>query len=93
MCPEESIDMIDRSMLYTYLYRHHTPERTVLAGVGVDHDELVKLAQEYFLTKRPIWEENKDVLDLSRDRDLSISQYTGGYLPVRMFVPCLASVL
>ena len=74
--------MIDRGMLYTYMNSYHTPDRTVLAGVGIEHDDLVKLAEEYFMKKTPIWEEHKEILDLSREKDLSISQYTGGYLPV-----------
>ena len=74
--------MIDRGMLYTYMNSYHTPERTVLAGVGIPHDDLVKLAEEYLFNKTPIWEEHKTIVDLSREKDLSVSQYTGGYLPV-----------
>ena len=82
LCPEESIDKIDRAMLYTYMNSYHTPERTVLTGVGIDHEELVKLAETMFMNKTPIWKEHENILDLSREKDLSISQYTGGYFPV-----------
>ena len=75
--------MIDRGMLYTYMNYYHTPERIVLTGVGVEHDELVKLGETLFVNKTPIWKEHKNILDLTREKDLSICQYTGGYLPVR----------
>ena len=45
MCPEENIDTINRKTLMTYLKTYHSPERMVLAGVGVDHDQLVELAE------------------------------------------------
>ena len=78
--------MIDRGMLYTYMNSYHTPERTVLTGVGVEHDELVKLGETLFVNKPPIWKEHKNILDLTREKDLSICQYTGGYLPVRRHI-------
>ena len=45
VCPEENIDAISRKTLMHYLCNHHTPDRMVLAGVGVDHDELVEYAE------------------------------------------------
>ena len=52
------------------------------AGVGVDHDELVKLASQHF-SAQPIW---AGIEGLSGDkkpgRDLSLSQYTGGKIEV-----------
>ena len=75
--------MIDRGMLYTYMNSYHTPERTVLTGVGVEHDDLVKLGEKLFVNKTPIWKEHENILDFTREKDLSICQYTGGYLPAR----------
>ena len=34
-----------RRTLMTYLKSYHSPDRMVLAGVGVDHDQLVEVAQ------------------------------------------------
>ena len=45
MCPEENIDIISRRTLMTYLKSYHSPDRMVLSGVGVDHQQLVDLAQ------------------------------------------------
>ena len=45
LCPEENIEAINRKTLMTYLRTYHSPERMVLAGVGVDHDQLVEYAQ------------------------------------------------
>ncbi|KAK3586726.1 hypothetical protein CHS0354_017524 [Potamilus streckersoni] len=77
-CPTENLQSINRSVLYTYSKHFHSPERMVLAGVGVEHEKLVKLAEEIFLRKTPIWEENKKIIDPSKGSDSSLAQYTGG---------------
>ena len=57
----------------------HLPQNTVVAGVGVDHEQLVSLVQEFFVEKKtPIWEQNTDIVDMKKEADRSISQYTGG---------------
>lgn len=76
--------MIDRGMLYTYLSNYHTPDRMVLAGVGIDHDSFVELAREYFVKKTPIWTEHSDIIDPRRGRDESIAQYTGSAVCVSL---------
>ena len=45
MCPEENIDIISRKTLMSYLRNYHSPDRMVLAGVGIDHDHLVQVAE------------------------------------------------
>lgn len=77
MCPLETIDTIDRAKMYTYMHHYHTPERMVLAGVGIDHNTLVELAQKHFVEKTPIWEEHKELIDASKKTDLSVAQYFG----------------
>lgn len=53
------------------------------AGVGVDHEQLVSLARECFVEKKPVWETDTSLVDPSEGSlDLSISQYTGGILQV-----------
>lgn len=56
---EENIKSISRSDLESYTRQHYTAPRMVLSAAGaVEHDELVKLAQEYFdkLPDKPaIW--------------------------------------
>ncbi len=82
-CPSENIPIINRSALYTYLKNFHTPQRMVVAGVGMDHQHLVQLTQEYFVDKKsPIWLENSDLIDPMKADDKSVTQYTGGHLQV-----------
>lgn len=82
-CPEASIPLINRSTLYTYLKNFHSPERIVLAGVGVDHQSLVNVAKEFFIDKkRPIWTEDSSLIIPSKTVDNSYAQYTGGIVKV-----------
>lgn len=72
-CPTENIVKIDREMLHSYLRNYYTPERMVLAGVGVEHDDLVECARKHLLGTRPAWGSQMAV-----DVDRSVAQYTGG---------------
>nr|XP_042898571.1 mitochondrial-processing peptidase subunit alpha isoform X2 [Parasteatoda tepidariorum] len=80
LCPPENILKIDRSILFAYLKNHFTPSRMVIAGVGIEHDDLVNSCQKHFVEKPPIWEledlASKDDIPL----DKSTSQYTGGLI-------------
>jgi len=75
ICPEENIGSISRQTLYTYLQAFHRPERMVVAGVGVDHDQLVEIAQKNFVDLPPIWKTEKVPEVVT---DTSVAQYTGG---------------
>ena len=48
---------------------------------GMDHDVLVKAAEEHFV-KKPVWMEEGIEIDRRKTRDNSISQYTGGIVKV-----------
>lgn len=79
ICPKENLDKINRDMLFTYMKNNHTPERMVLAGVGVEHERLVEFAQKHFVDKPARWvSEPKLVLPYPSSVDKSIAQYTGG---------------
>lgn len=83
ICQEANISIIDKKVLYTYMKNFHTPDRMVVAGVGMDHKTLVDLVRKYFIElKRPIWEEDPNLIDKSKHVDKSIAQYTGGDLRV-----------
>jgi len=75
VCPEKNIDVINRKTLMHYLCNHHTPERMVVAGVGVEHQQLVEYAQKYFVEAKPTWEGEKRITP-----DGSTAQYTGGII-------------
>ncbi|XP_003743034.1 mitochondrial-processing peptidase subunit alpha [Galendromus occidentalis] len=83
LCPEENIPLIDQKMIFTFLKQRFTPERMVVAGVGIDHDRLVECVQKNFVEKKPIWVENPSLVgDPSLETDESVSQYTGGIVKV-----------
>lgn len=86
MCQPDTIGVIDSKILYTYLKNFYDPSRMVLAGVGMEHDELVRLAEEYFVNKPAVWTEERVVLGPSKTRDDSLAQYTGGIVKVGCIV-------
>ncbi|XP_063172332.1 mitochondrial-processing peptidase subunit alpha-like isoform X2 [Candoia aspera] len=47
--PAENVEKIDRRVLHSYLRNYCTPSRMVLAGVGIEHEQLVECAHTYFL--------------------------------------------
>ena len=77
-CPTENIAKIDRSVLHSYLRNYYTPDRMVLAGVGVEHERLVECARKYLLGTRPAWGSGAAV-----HVDGSVAQYTGGVVKVK----------
>ncbi|XP_011703434.1 PREDICTED: mitochondrial-processing peptidase subunit alpha-like [Wasmannia auropunctata] len=79
ICPKKNIEKIDRKILHTYLKHHYVPSRMVVAGVGVEHDDLVHAVTKYFVDQKSIWEEQPDlILPNANTVDMSIAQYTGG---------------
>ncbi|KAL0117782.1 hypothetical protein PUN28_008879 [Cardiocondyla obscurior] len=91
ICPEKNIEKIDRNILHTYLKHHYVPNRMVVAGVGVEHDDLVNSVTKYFVDQKPIWEEQTDlILPNAHSVDMSIAQYTGGYILEECNVPIYA---
>ncbi|XP_047350936.1 mitochondrial-processing peptidase subunit alpha [Vespa velutina] len=92
ICSEENIEKIDRNILLTYLKHHYIPSRMVVAGVGVNHQDLVKAVEKYFVAQKPIWEE-QDIVSSDKNEysvDKSIAQYTGGYILEECTVPVYA---
>ncbi|EIN13923.1 LuxS/MPP-like metallohydrolase [Punctularia strigosozonata HHB-11173 SS5] len=53
LCPEERIDHINRDCIREYMQRLYTPERMVVAGAGMQHEELVELVDKYFSSLKP----------------------------------------
>ncbi|KAK4337218.1 hypothetical protein RND71_043317 [Anisodus tanguticus] len=80
LCPLENIEKMTKDIIYNYLKLYHDPSRIVLAGVGVDHDSFVELAEKYFNEKKPIWVKDNSLVSNSKINviDNSIAQYTGG---------------
>ncbi|KAM3825440.1 mitochondrial-processing peptidase subunit alpha-like isoform 2-T2 [Vipera latastei] len=72
-CLAENIEKIDRMVLHSYLRNYYTPDRMVLAGVGIEHQ--LDCARKYFLGTVPAWGSGK-----AEEVDKSVTQYTGGIL-------------
>lgn len=77
-CQLEDTEKIDREVLHSYLRNYYTPDRMVLAAVGVEHDKLVDCAKKYLLGTEPVWGSTA-----VKEVDKSVAQYTGGILKVR----------
>lgn len=58
---------------------YYTPERMVLAGVGVEHEQLVECARKYLLDVKPVWGTSTP-----ENVDRSVAQYTGGIVKVSL---------
>lgn len=48
LCPQERIDEIDEDLMRGFMKQWYRPERMVIAGAGMHHDELVELADKHF---------------------------------------------
>ena len=73
----ENVEKIDRALLHSYLRSYYCPERMVLAGVGIEHEQLVACARKYMLDLKPVWGAST-----AGNVDLSVAQYTGGIIKV-----------
>lgn len=91
LCPASNTAKIDRNMLLTYLRHHHTLDRMVLAGVGVPHNDLVKLAEKFFVEGTATWE-SENIATKPTGVDSSIAQYTGGSKIEECTIPVYAAV-
>lgn len=82
-CPMENVDKIDRKLLHKYMRNYYVPERMVLAGVGVEHEQLVECARKYLLDVKPVWGTSTPT-----NVDRSVAQYTGGIVKVSLPSKC-----
>ncbi|KAG0649027.1 peptidase subunit alpha [Hyphodiscus hymeniophilus] len=48
LCPQDRLTHIDKSTIEAYRQAFYKPERMVIAFAGVQHEEAVQLAQQYF---------------------------------------------
>jgi mitochondrial-processing peptidase subunit alpha len=48
LCPEYRIHLIDASLMHHFMAEMYRPERMVIAGAGVAHEELVELVDKHF---------------------------------------------
>ncbi|VVC91782.1 unnamed protein product [Leptidea sinapis] len=60
ICPKENVNKIDRGVILNYLKNHYTPDRMVIAAVGVDHEPFVEYVQKYFVDMKPTWHSEND---------------------------------
>ncbi|KAI0003874.1 mitochondrial processing peptidase [Russula compacta] len=48
LCPDDRIHLIDAPLMRNFMEQWYRPERMVIAGAGVAHEELVELADKHF---------------------------------------------
>jgi mitochondrial-processing peptidase subunit alpha len=48
VCPDNRLDVVDSNSLRTFMRQWYQPERLVIAGAGIEHEELVTLAERRF---------------------------------------------
>ncbi|CAH8668182.1 unnamed protein product [Heterobilharzia americana] len=77
-CPKQNVGKIAREDIIRFVAAQYRPERMVIAGVGIEHDSLVKAAEKYFVPTVPSVCTEKLTCDIPPP-DNSVSQYTGGY--------------
>ncbi len=53
----------------------------MLAGVGIEHEQLVQCAKKYLLNVKPVWGASTPA-----NVDQSVAQYTGGIVKVSEFI-------
>jgi mitochondrial-processing peptidase subunit alpha len=68
LCPEDRIRLIDSSLMRDFMERWYRPERMVIAGAGMAHEELVELADKHFssLQNAPLVDGLASTLSFSR---------------------------
>ncbi|KRX61032.1 Mitochondrial-processing peptidase subunit alpha, partial [Trichinella sp. T9] len=82
-CPVKNIAQIDQKMLLSFMKTYYTPDRIVVGGVGVDHDQLIEACNEYFEQNVPVWKRRPELLLRQiPDVDKSTAQYTGGEIRI-----------
>ncbi|CAF3379205.1 unnamed protein product [Rotaria socialis] len=95
--PLDNISRIDTSMLKSFMKEFYRPERMVLAGVGIDHQQLVDLGNKYFSVPKSdamnidekAAEQNKAVWTggaIMEERDLSHLSFGADPLPENVHV-------
>ncbi|KRZ93721.1 Mitochondrial-processing peptidase subunit alpha [Trichinella sp. T8] len=74
---------IDQKTLFSFMKTYYTPDRIVVGGVGVDHDQLIEACNEYFEQNVPVWKRRPELLLRQiPDVDKSTAQYTGGEIRI-----------
>lgn len=54
VCPDERISLITGDLLRRCISDWYRPERMVIAGAGMQHDQLVELVDKHFSTLKPL---------------------------------------
>ncbi|XP_014260575.1 mitochondrial-processing peptidase subunit alpha [Cimex lectularius] len=83
ICPADNISMVTRNVILTFLKSHYHPKRMVVAGVGIDHNQLVEAVQKHFVENEPIWGKGESTTKV----DESLAQYTGGIVKEECNIP------
>ncbi|GBP12122.1 Mitochondrial-processing peptidase subunit alpha [Eumeta japonica] len=84
ICPKGNVNGIDRGSILEYLKNYYTPDRMVVAAVGVDHEPFVEFVQKYFVDMAPTWHSEEPFIP---HVDKSVAKYTGGIVQEDCEIP------
>ncbi|KJH41216.1 peptidase M16 inactive domain protein [Dictyocaulus viviparus] len=88
---EAVLPNISEKHINSYMYQYHAPERIVVAGVGVEHSDLVAAVERHFEPGTSTWAKNPNILLPELPPiDRSIAQYSGGEVRVEKDLSTLA---
>ena len=79
VCPKENLGKMARAELQEFLASYFSPDRMVLVGVNVSHDQLMQLAEEHFVSAVTSWSDVKP-----RIVDGSVAQFSANDVKVRI---------
>ncbi|XP_018645170.1 mitochondrial processing peptidase non-peptidase alpha subunit (M16 family) [Schistosoma mansoni] len=77
-CPKQNLNKINREDIIKFVAAQFKPENMVVAGVGIEHDALVKSVEKYFIPTVPNVSYEKAASDVPSPIT-TVSEYTGGY--------------
>ncbi|CAB3410865.1 unnamed protein product [Caenorhabditis bovis] len=76
---QSDLNKLTQKHVASYLNGAHVPERMVVGGVGVDHDEFVSSVEKHFDWNTCSWKETPSMIfENAPEIDKSKAQYTGG---------------
>lgn len=62
LCPEDRVDSIDEGLLRSCMRDWYRPENMVIAGAGMQHEELVEMVDKYFSSlKAPVTQPSRSI--------------------------------
>ena len=91
LCPDASLEAINRDILLKYFHTYYVPSRIVVSGVGVDHKEVVDLSKKYIKGSEAVWNVEDLKIKTVIEPDTSVAKYVGGITKVCLYLLFVSS--